>query len=229
MGCSYHWREDRICLSQNKQIKLGSCKGDGQRCFADKIRWSGRDSSWKHSTRRQLVNILVAHMIEKHGRIPTRSQMEKYALGIVMLFPSLKDPFSPKGYEHFYDAKKGTGFLAWRLKTSTRNRGQRPASPPSASSPEQGPKRRRHAAATVTQLEGDACKEAIAFLVHASDEASVFHKMKETFKQVFPRFLDVKGLLNSLKMLKLTGTVIWPPCCCFSISCHLQLDAEGSK
>lgn len=62
------------------------------------------------------------------------------------------------------------------------------------------------------QLEGDACREAIAFLVHASDEASVFHKMKETFKHrqdlvhnpqrttniltVFPRFLDVKGLVS---------------------------------
>ncbi|KAM9468445.1 uncharacterized protein Hap1MRO34_013130 [Clarias gariepinus] len=31
-------------------------------------------------------------------RIPSRQQKEKYALGIITLFPSLKDPFSPKGY-----------------------------------------------------------------------------------------------------------------------------------
>lgn len=31
-------------------------------------------------------------------RIPTRNQKEKYALGVVTLFPSLKDPFSKKGY-----------------------------------------------------------------------------------------------------------------------------------
>lgn len=31
-------------------------------------------------------------------RIPTRNQKEKYALGVVTLFPSLKDPFSKKGH-----------------------------------------------------------------------------------------------------------------------------------
>ncbi|KAK3522998.1 hypothetical protein QTP86_010502 [Hemibagrus guttatus] len=31
----------------------------------------------------------------------------KVCFGIVTLFPSLKDSFCPKGYEHFYDAKKG--------------------------------------------------------------------------------------------------------------------------
>ncbi|MCI4382202.1 hypothetical protein PGIGA_G00260980, partial [Pangasianodon gigas] len=37
----------------------------------------------KHSTRHQLVNIVVSHMTEIHGRIPTRKQRETYALGIV--------------------------------------------------------------------------------------------------------------------------------------------------
>ncbi|KAL6491386.1 hypothetical protein MHYP_G00017310 [Metynnis hypsauchen] len=31
-------------------------------------------------------------------RIPSRKHKEKYALGIITLFPSLRDPFSPKGY-----------------------------------------------------------------------------------------------------------------------------------
>ncbi|XP_049328670.1 uncharacterized protein LOC125788836 [Astyanax mexicanus] len=56
------------------------------------------DKSLNHRTRRQLVNILASHMTEMHGRIPSRKQKEKYALGIITLFPSLKDPFSPKGY-----------------------------------------------------------------------------------------------------------------------------------
>ncbi|KAL7881023.1 hypothetical protein SRHO_G00032770 [Serrasalmus rhombeus] len=30
-------------------------------------------------------------------RIPSRKQKEKYALGIITLFPPLKGPFSPKG------------------------------------------------------------------------------------------------------------------------------------
>ncbi|XP_039607907.1 uncharacterized protein LOC120527778 [Polypterus senegalus] len=52
----------------------------------------------KHSTRRQLVNVLVSHMTEVHGRIPTLKQRETYALGIVSLFPARRDPYSSKGY-----------------------------------------------------------------------------------------------------------------------------------
>ncbi|XP_049418457.1 uncharacterized protein LOC125880188 [Epinephelus fuscoguttatus] len=55
-------------------------------------------NSLNHRTRRQLVNILASHMTENHGRMPSRKQKEKYALGIIALFPSLNDPFSPKGY-----------------------------------------------------------------------------------------------------------------------------------
>ncbi|XP_066559030.1 uncharacterized protein LOC136748923 [Amia ocellicauda] len=44
-------------------------------------------------------NILVNHMTEIHGRIPTRTQRERYALGIVILFPGLRDhPYSTKVY-----------------------------------------------------------------------------------------------------------------------------------
>ncbi|XP_028323578.1 uncharacterized protein LOC114476343 [Gouania willdenowi] len=50
------------------------------------------------ATRRKLVNIIVAHMIDKHGHIPTKAVREEYALGIVTLFPSLKDLYSKKGY-----------------------------------------------------------------------------------------------------------------------------------
>ncbi|KAI4883655.1 hypothetical protein NFI96_012612, partial [Prochilodus magdalenae] len=65
------------------------------------------------ATRRQMINILVAHMIEKHLYVEMR---EGYALGRMMLFPSLKDPYSKKGYEHFYDAANNTGYISWHLK-----------------------------------------------------------------------------------------------------------------
>ena len=77
---------------------------------------------------------------------------------------------------------------------------------------EQGPKRRRSASTLPQQLDGDACREAISFLVHTPDEASVLQKMKMTFQhrqdlvhdpqrtadvfKTFPRFLDVKGLVS---------------------------------
>ncbi|CAL9694442.1 unnamed protein product [Knipowitschia caucasica] len=183
------------------------CKPGGE----DVIEEYNAEKSVTHRTRRQLVNILASHMTEIHGRMPSRKHKEKYALGIITLFPSLKDPFSPKGYEHFYDAEKGTGYLAWRLKTMSRNTLKRPAK--TATVPlAQGPKRRRLAATLPEQLDGDACREAISFLIHSQDEASVFQKMKMTFQyrqdlvhdpqrttdvfKTFPRFLDVKGLLN---------------------------------
>ncbi|XP_071059505.1 uncharacterized protein [Pseudochaenichthys georgianus] len=56
------------------------------------------ENSLKHSTRRQLVNILVFVLSLLQRKIPSRKKKEKYALGIISLFPSLKDPFSRKGY-----------------------------------------------------------------------------------------------------------------------------------
>ncbi|XP_072571268.1 uncharacterized protein [Paramormyrops kingsleyae] len=52
----------------------------------------------KHSTRRQLVNVLVSHMTEVHGKTPSGKKRKTYALGIVSLFPALRDPYSSKGY-----------------------------------------------------------------------------------------------------------------------------------
>ncbi|KAL1266958.1 hypothetical protein QQF64_002633 [Cirrhinus molitorella] len=37
-------------------------------------------------------------MVEKYGRIPPVSICVSYALGIITLFPSLKDKFSPTSY-----------------------------------------------------------------------------------------------------------------------------------
>ncbi|XP_039618332.1 uncharacterized protein LOC120534885 [Polypterus senegalus] len=52
----------------------------------------------KHSMRRQVFNVLVGHITEVHGRIPTCKQRETYALCFVSLFPALRDPYSSKGY-----------------------------------------------------------------------------------------------------------------------------------
>ncbi|XP_013867477.1 uncharacterized protein LOC106520091 [Austrofundulus limnaeus] len=183
------------------------CKPGGEEVIEE----YNAEKSLTHRTRRKLVNILASHMTERHGRMPSRKHKEKYALGIITLFPSLKDPFSPKGYEHFYDAEKGSGYLAWRLKTMSRNTVKRPAKTATVAQA-QGPKCRRLAASLPEQLDGDACREAISFLNHCQDEESVFQKMKMTFQyrqdlvhdlqrttdvfKTFPRFLDIKGLLN---------------------------------
>ncbi|KAK1895633.1 Protein Smaug like 1 [Dissostichus eleginoides] len=166
------------------------------------------ENSLKHSTRRQLVNILASHMTEMHGRIPSRKQKEKYALGIIRALLRWG---------------KNTGYLSWRLRTMSRkNRATRsqqavPATVPQA----QGPNCPRSAPTVPHQLDGDACREALSFLVHSPDEATVFEKMKITLQhrqdlvrdpqrtadvfKTFPRFLDVKGLLTQ-DFLLLFGT-----------------------
>nr|CAD43088.2 novel protein [Danio rerio] len=104
--------EDPERNMQNQLTRTNSClivDGKGQnRLF--KMHWESnlvvmkyltntRSQKLKgHSTRWQLVNIVVSHMKEIHGRIPTCKQRETYALGIISLFPSLRDPFSAKGY-----------------------------------------------------------------------------------------------------------------------------------
>ncbi|KAJ8401607.1 hypothetical protein AAFF_G00379240 [Aldrovandia affinis] len=162
------------------------------------------------TTRRHLINMLVAHMTETQGRIPPKNVRELYALGIITLFPSLKDPFSQKGYEHFYDGQNGTGYLAWRLKTVQRktfHRGggeQRPTV-------SRGPnfERQTHLG---EQLQGEVCKEAILYMAQCTEQEQVFLKMRQTFQyrqqlvhdpqqtgtvlSTFTRLLDTKGLVN---------------------------------
>ncbi|KAI4831124.1 hypothetical protein KUCAC02_002720 [Chaenocephalus aceratus] len=88
------------------------------------------ENSLKHSTGRQLVNILASHMTEMHGRFPSH-------------------PFSQKGYEHFYDGEKNTGYLSWRLRTMSRkNRETGCASHSASSTRTEPPKISTHSASS---------------------------------------------------------------------------------
>ncbi|KAM9754046.1 uncharacterized protein ACNS7B_007170 isoform 2-T2 [Menidia menidia] len=165
------------------------------------------------ATRRQMVNILVADMIDKHGHLPTKAIREKYAFGIVTLFPSLKDPYTKKGYEHFYDAASSTGYISWRLKTVLRKIRRGSLVPLSSTNytSSGGPNIQR-TVIVEKQLDGNACQEAISLLNHTTDRSVIFQKMRETFEYrhklikdasgrndilaTFKRFLDTKGLID---------------------------------
>ncbi|KAI3353436.1 hypothetical protein L3Q82_019964, partial [Scortum barcoo] len=95
----------------------------------------------------------------------------------------LMDPYSKNGYEHFYDRERGSGYLAWRLKTIQRksviSEGRR--------SPRQltggGPKARREASfSPEVALSEEQCREAMSFMKHSTDEAAIKQKMKLTFE-----------------------------------------------
>ncbi|XP_055054374.2 uncharacterized protein [Misgurnus anguillicaudatus] len=161
--------------------------------------------------RKLMVNILVADMIESHGRIPHSIVRCNYALGIVTLFPHLLDPYSKTGYEHYYDPQGNTGYLAWRIKTVLRNTsvGSRCNSKPVHLD---GPKTRRESLLIGEQFDGEECREALSTMIHSTDEHVVKAKMRLTFEyrqkivhdedasisvlDVFPRFLDVPGLIE---------------------------------
>ncbi|KAI4896129.1 hypothetical protein NFI96_026376, partial [Prochilodus magdalenae] len=139
------------------------------------------------SSRRQMVNILAAHMTETEGRIPQRLTKEKYALGIITLFPALKDPLSPKGYasflcEHFYDGQSGSGFPEWRLKTIQRKTKLAVKSDASKVETTGGPTVGRNVIHLDNQLSDESCKEAIALTNHTSDRETILLKMHETFE-----------------------------------------------
>ncbi|XP_033492089.2 uncharacterized protein LOC117263066 [Epinephelus lanceolatus] len=134
------------------------------------------------SRRRQMINILAGHMVEKEGRIPERTTKEKYALGIVTLFPALKDPLSRKGYEHFYDSQSGTGFLAWRLKTVQRNTKLPFKEPKMQTAGVSGPGQKRELPQIGGQLDEEHCKEIISLMSHITDREIILQKMKETFE-----------------------------------------------
>ncbi|CAL8383707.1 unnamed protein product [Arctogadus glacialis] len=164
-------------------------------------------------TRRKLVNILVADMVESHGRVPPINVRVTYALGIITLFPNLKDKASPTGYEHYYDPHSGQGYLAYRLITVQRNTtSDLKRSPKSAD--QHGPKTLRETS-TSEQLSGDECREAMSVMKHSADQPVVKEKMKATFKHRqsmlhdpdqssvildhFPRFLDTPGLVRIIE------------------------------
>ncbi|KAI9521851.1 hypothetical protein NQZ68_004006 [Dissostichus eleginoides] len=118
-----------FCYSTKKLIETGLRGKSGGEEVLQEYQTTGTITD---ATRTKMVNILVAHMIDNHGHCPTKAIREEYALGIVMLFPSLKDPYTKKGYEHFYDAASSTGYLSWRQKTVQRKIRRGSAMPPNS-------------------------------------------------------------------------------------------------
>ncbi|KAL1023833.1 hypothetical protein UPYG_G00046910 [Umbra pygmaea] len=163
------------------------------------------------STRRLMVNIVVADMMENYGRTPPSIVRTNYALGIVTLFPYLSDPDSEHGYEKYYDANSGSGYLTWRIKTVGRNTSFK-TKDRTKSTYQNGPKIRRSSILATGQLSGVECAEAVTQMKQSTDEALVKEKMKLTFQyrqevihdpekssnvlDIFPRYLDMPGLIN---------------------------------
>lgn len=155
-------------------------------------------------TRRKMVNILAAHMTKTNGTSPTRQVKEKYARGIVALFPYLIDPFSKNGYEHYYDGESGTGYLAWRIKTIQRGLAKERRASFEGTSTEGGSGgptvRQQSEFNSETILSEDECKKAIKKKMKLTFDYCrnmVLDPMQSSdILTVFPRFKDIKGLIE---------------------------------
>ncbi|KAL3975967.1 kinesin family member 26 [Sarotherodon galilaeus] len=136
---------------------------------------------------------------------PPRQVKEMYARGIVTFFPYLSGPYSKNGY------------LAWRIKAIQRctAKGRPLSSGGDGSSGEDqcgGPTVRRELQfVTEKLLSEDECKEAIFLMNNSADEDTVKKKMltfvyrhnmvldpllSSNVLSVFPRFKDIKGLIE---------------------------------
>ncbi|XP_035769115.1 uncharacterized protein LOC118455169 [Neolamprologus brichardi] len=185
-------------------------KPGGERIIND----YAQTKSLTDSRRRDMVKILVAHMTSEHGTSPSRRVKENYAKGIITLLPYLADPRSRLGYEHFYNAEDGSGYLAWRLKFIQKETSNGQNKTPRMSKTQMGgPTSDRDCFREDNCLMTDSlCSEAIALMKHTADEGIVMMKMKQTFnyrqKMIhdpvkssdifldFPRFLDIGGLIE---------------------------------
>lgn len=114
--------------------------------------------------------------------------------------------------EHFYDPQSGSGYLAWRIKTVQRNTAAQSRRSSTSTPYQDSPKRKREVLCIDKQLLGEHCHEAISFLKHSTDESAIKEKMRDTFQyrqtlvqdqqcsstvfDVFPRFLDITGLVR---------------------------------
>ncbi|KAK7944399.1 hypothetical protein WMY93_000127 [Mugilogobius chulae] len=162
-----------------------------------------RTKSLTDGRRRDMVNILVAHMTSEHGTRPSRRVKEEYAKGIITLFPNLANPNSKLGYEHYYSAKGGeSGFLAWTLKyfqRKTLDRQKRKSRTPLPKvtpcftiiqpfiyilimfsgdpKADQDPVQYKND----SMMTENQCCEAIALMKHTTDEKVIKDQMKQTF------------------------------------------------
>ncbi|KAK0148823.1 hypothetical protein N1851_010769 [Merluccius polli] len=121
----------------------------------------------------------------------TAYERDMYARGIVDMFPYLRDPYSKNGYEHFYDGESGSGYLAWRLKTIQRKSASSESRGSSGQLTGGGPTAGRDASFSPEMtLSEEQCREAMSFMKHSSDEATIKQKMKMTFEYHCNMILD---------------------------------------
>ncbi|KAF5303022.1 hypothetical protein FQR65_LT08351 [Abscondita terminalis] len=147
--------------------------------------------------RKKLVNVFVEHMLKfmPPNVLPCTQTKIDYAKCAVTLFPKLKDPTSKYGFEAFFDPSTKKGWITNRLRSIFRD-----------TTSERTVIENKENCLPVTDL--SKIEESIAFLKFSTVEQKqeIFDKTRETFEyrnknrdnitKIFPRFLDIEGLIS---------------------------------
>eukprot|EP00063_Salmo_salar_P073420 XP_014048255.1 PREDICTED: uncharacterized protein LOC106600971 [Salmo salar] len=181
MGGSDHESVDRIILSEDgspsrkRQISDDEAKNLVESILKKKpgdvaIKEYSKTKSLTDRTRRKMINILVSAMTETHGTSPPRS-------------------------EHYYDANSGEGYLSYRIKTIQRNLASSEKRPTQLYSGVPTAER-LSSPSTLATLGEDQCREAMKLTFEYRKKMTHDPGKCSTILTEFPRFLDVKGLIE---------------------------------
>ncbi|CAG9818626.1 unnamed protein product [Phaedon cochleariae] len=184
--------QSRIMISPDVRVSEGK----------EIIRYYKKNNCLNDTYRKKLVNISVDYLIGFFDRnsMPSTYSREELARSIVVVFPKLKDPDSPKGYEAFYEPATQKGFITTRLRTifrkknadveSRRNTGRQS---------DEFEKSSQH----VDEQEN--LVETMKYKDGSNDAAEIHEITKKTFwyrrktgcdYNKYPRFFDTKGLIS---------------------------------
>ncbi|KAK0178580.1 hypothetical protein PV327_007458 [Microctonus hyperodae] len=142
-------------------------------------------------SRKKLVTLVVEYLLEYKkivGRQILSSEKCKYAEAIIELFPNLRNPLSEWGYDHFYNPKTGTGYIASKL-SNVRRRNIKKVSQYTKNQNEES------LVPVESVDESDIIKDAITFLKHAvpTQIVDIIKKTKEKFVALYtPQLIDVE-------------------------------------
>ncbi|CAM4577146.1 unnamed protein product [Leuciscus chuanchicus] len=213
------WSAAKGCkfLTDNK-LRLSEPLSPEDRAARDKL-WplvkKAREEGKKATFRNSFALIDGKHIFYADVvRVPHRLTKQNYGLGIITLFPSLRDPQGRTGYEYFYDGQKNTGFLSWRLKTV--QRGTKPSANKDDPKTEEkgGPLLDRQLCHREDQLDNDQSLEAISLMNHTSD------------REILQDFTLLFGSESASRLFERWPTVFKAKAC-RSIQEHLE--AEGNR
>ncbi|XP_015840661.1 uncharacterized protein LOC103313046 isoform X2 [Tribolium castaneum] len=179
-----------------------------------------RNGFLKKSLRIQLVNATTSELVRMYGISVPEFAKRNLGQAIISIFPKLRNPCGPTGYEAFYkNDNGGEGFISYRLRFIAKNskdediraavrRRKRKAVENASDEVKEKKEDCRNTYKNVITITPE-ISDCVEFLRNASpqtDQEAILDRMKKTFTyrrsldvnvlSIFPRFLDTPYLIE---------------------------------